>query len=483
MTAEARSACLDDVLSDWDAQLALIPGASAQELAELPSVLSQLPRPAQCSKAQTAQALTPQHAQLHQVRALRRAWRARDTLDASKRLQSSLEGARDPHLVAEALALEGWAMARSGSLMAVEKLQEALTAAERAKDDGLRAAILVDLVFAYQQRGDEAELPVLEGVARSALQRAQATPVLASELDRSLGRAAGRRGFHRRALNHFQRAFQALTVGYEPGDILAIPVRLGIAVELGSLGEWPELVRQTELIVREIETQYPGHPLSVSAAINLSHGYLNLKRFADARDTVDRALQGEGARRAPDLGLGLLHTNRALAYIGLHEPTRAAEDIGSARKLFQQSGHEKGERAATTWLAQAELDLSQGRGASAVEAAEKAESIFASGKTKDGARHVRARLDLAEAYEMRRSAGDAPRALSIAEDALAFCERLAEEGNPEELARARFTVARLLPASQRDRSNKLAAAAGGLYVSRPWLAEEAARVRSFAAGR
>ena len=475
-TAEARSACLDEVLSDWDAQLTLVAGASAQELAELPSVLSQLPRPAQCRKALAAEEVTPQRLQLYEVRALRRAWRVRDTLDASKRLQSSLDGTRAPGLTAEALALEGWALTRSGSTVAVEKLLEALSAAERARDDGLRASILVDLVFAYQQRGDDAELPILEGVARSALERAQATPALVSELDRSLGRAASRRGFHRRALNHFQRALKALGLGYDSGDILAIPVRLGVAVELGSLGEWPELVRQTDGIQRELATQYPGHPLSVPAAINLSHGYLNLKRFADARDTVSHALEGEGARRAPDAGLGLLHANRALAYVGLREPVLAAQDIARARAIFQQSGSDKGEREATTWIAQVELDLSAGRGANAVEAAERAEALLASGKSKDGARHMSARVALAEACEARRANGDLARALAIADEALAFYERLGDEGNPEELARTRFLVARLLPATQRDRARKLAAAAGAFYLSRPWRAEEAGRV-------
>lgn len=481
-TAEARSACLDDVLSDWDAQLALVTTASAQELDELPSALSQLPRPGQCRKAQTTEEATPQRAQLHQVRALRRAWRVRDTLDASKRLQSALEGTRAPDLTAEALALEGWALGRSGSAASVDKLLEALSAAERTRDDSLRASILVDLVFAYQQRGDDAELPVLESVARSALQRAQATPALASELDRSLGRAASRRGLHRRALSHFERALQALGAGYAPGDVLAIPVRLGVAVELGSLGEWPELVRQTEGIQRELATQYPGHPLSVPTAINLSHGYLNLKRFADARDTVSRALEGDGARRAPDLGLGLLHANRALAYVGLRELTLAAQDIASARAIFAQSGNDKGERAATAWLAQVDLDLGAGRAASAVAAAERAEGLLAAGKSKDGARHMRARLALAEAHEARNASGDRTRARDIAEGTLAFYERLGDEGNPEELARARFLVARLAPTSERERAAKLAAAAGAVFRSRPWLTEEAARVASFEGG-
>ncbi len=478
--AEIRVACLDEVLSDWDAQLALMTSFGSAEVDDLPSVVSQLPRPAQCRRATSPTEASPQRSQLYQVRALKRAARVNETLESSRRLQASLDGARSPDLAAELLALEGWALARSSSPVAVAKLQEALSAAERARDDALRASILVDLIFAYQQRGSDAELPMLESLARSALQRAPSTPMLASELDRSLGRAASRRGLHRRALALFERALQDLLALCEPGDILTVPVRLSIALELGSLGQWPELVRQTQSIQRELTAQYPDHPLLVPTAINLSHGYLNLRELEKARATAAAGIEGESAKRAPAPQLGVLHANRALAYAGLHQPLLATQDIARARDIFEKSGGDKGGRVGETWLAQFAVEQAAGRATDAVEAAERAEAIFAAGASKEGLNHARGRLALAEAYEASRAAGDEERARTNAEAALLFFERLGDEGNPEELAKAQFIVARLLSPADRERTQRLLGAARTFYASRPWLSAEATRAAAFA---
>jgi len=467
--AQARAACLDEMLTEWEAQIALASASGGAELDELPSMLSQLPSPVRCRRASAREAPSPLRTQLYHARALRRAARVNDTLAASRALLAALDQTSPPSVAAEASALEGWALARSGSAEAVAKLEDALRAAERARDDELRATILVDLVFAYQQRGQGAELPVLESLARSAIQRADSAPALASELDRSLGRAESRRGHHRRALVLFERALAGLLTVYEPNDIVTVPVRLSVAMEHGALGDGRELVRRAEEVERSLAARYPGHPLLVPVAIDVSHGYLSVGEHEKARAVADAGLGGPAARRAPETQLGVLHANRALAYAGLGASEAALADARRARAIFEKTMGDKSARIGESWIAEAEAERSAGRFSLAVLAAERAERILREGHSKDGVQHAHARVTLAAACEAN---GERARALTHAEAALAFFSSLGDEGNPEDLAKARALVARVLPPSEGPRRRELRDAALPVLRARPWLERE-----------
>jgi tetratricopeptide (TPR) repeat protein len=477
--AQARVACLQELLDDWDTQLQAISRSTAADLDELNRAVAQLPQPVSCRRVTTLRGSSEGlQKRLLELRAMRRAVHVKDTLAGALALQKEPGFERSLELQAEVVGLEGWALSRSGGAQAVKRLQDALALAERARHLELRAVVLVDLLFAYQQSGKYAELPVLEGVTRAAVEQATAQPLLTADLEWSLGRAAARQGKHRAALALFERALAEMLRALPDPDVLAVPIRLSIGVELGYNGRWSDALAATEREIQDLRQRHPDHPLLIAAHINLVSALVMVHRNDEALTRANDALASNVAARVPEAQRAVLLTNRALALIELGRATEALADLAVAREIHARTRGEKSLRAAQVDMTEARAQTKLGDLGHAEVAARAAEALVAESPMRDTTHHAEARVVLGEVLLAKGDGGGA-RAAALA--AWQYYASNREDASKDEVAKGAWLLARVY-GPQHAEGRKLAQEALAIHRSHPYAAGDAADVEAWLAG-
>jgi signal transduction histidine kinase len=191
---------------------------------------------------------------------------------------------------------------------------------------------------------------------------------IATKLD---GDLAASRGFIAESTGDFAHALK----DYQQADdiFVRLGIRRGQAIALLDLGELYEKARDFDREIRyyrEATLVYSGDPAIVlGAANNLGYAYLQMRRYADAIPTLQRALGIADFLKSPLLEAQVL-TNLALSYAGAHklaEAERAAD-----RSLMLVSKTDPGGEARLARVAKAEIEYRRGALAAAVADLQKA---------------------------------------------------------------------------------------------------------------
>ncbi|MCX4243909.1 serine/threonine-protein kinase [Paraliomyxa miuraensis] len=503
---DLRRACLERRLHELDARLAILAEVDGDMLDHSIDVASSLtpidvcedtrrltdtvPLPEDPAKAEQVEALLDQ---LETLDASITAGRAAQVIDEVDRAVEQAVALGHAPTRGHARILASSAHEDLGHLKQAEQLL--LTAAEDAaegRDDRLvaRAWSNVPYLVGYLQgRADDAV--TMAPAARAALARVGRPDGLVVVFEQGMGTTRFRQGDLPAARHHYE---QALALLHE--DVASAEPRAHVLNNLGVLSmmeaDYAAARDQFEASrAARAGLRPPEHPDEADYHQNLGNlstargDYSAGLKHYDQALAIIRAVRPEGPEEL------LLLTNRSQALTALHRTEQARADLEQARALAESlygSDHPVGY---TIWGNRAHLEFSLGR---LDEARVAAEHAIALGRAALGSEHkdMGVLMIVLGAIELR--AGNFERANEIIDQATAliegghapdhpevglalrwrgavaleqgqtqqaceFLERattLLERGDPQELAYARFDLARCLPPGERARARRLA---------------------------
>jgi serine/threonine-protein kinase len=264
--------------------------------------------------------------------------------EESRRMATeAVDGARKVDhapLLAKALLVEGRAQWQTGHMKeASDIFREAVTVAERAKDDAAKArAMAWNVMVSGVELNDYRSAEMYGELARAALERASAgNDATQGTLEHYLGMMESRRGHPQVALELLQKALHLREqyYGHLHGEVGATLIQIGI--NLRELERYDEALEQQQRAIKLIEGTYgAGHPFVAQALSEIGSVYLAKgdqdKAIATYEDVIKRLKASVGPQH-PDVAIALNNIGVAL----LTPDTVPAPTIKQAIAHFEEA--------------------------------------------------------------------------------------------------------------------------------------------------
>jgi tetratricopeptide (TPR) repeat protein len=506
---DERMRCLDRQLAELDALLTVMAEPDLEMVSRTLPGLADLPAPSRCADTErlaldsrTEDIKLPEQTVreldegLASARALRRAGRFSASAARASEVSVMAEaiGARRSH--ANALAVLGLAQLDAGELVSAQtSLADAFFEARRSDDSRVAVDAASSLIFALARQGRHPEAITWSRHAEAEVVRRGNLPDDLSQFANNLGKAYQRQGKYEQAAAEHRRALAAVGEGE---SLRKAQFLNSLAIALMRLDQGQEALDSYETAL-EIRTRILGdrHPHIASLLNNMGIIYRNRGDLDAALSNYERALEIRRATiganhphvAASLTNLGVVHAMKGdyaaalQAFVdaravwegrlGPGHPDVATADNSIGKTLVLMGRHGEAERVlaaavehqlaalgrehpdvAMTRSNLGEARLGMGEYAAALAEFERALEIYAEAFEADHPRRAHPLTGRGESLlELGRKEAASP-----LEQAVKLLER---PGSPqEELARARFALARAVWSSDPERSRELAALAG-----------------------
>ncbi len=533
-----RSACLDRALGEADQLLAVLAASDRESIARAPAAIGALPALDGCANVtallapvpppteRDAAAVAAIERQIARAKALRDAARWTDAREAANEAVAAARAVAHEPTRAAALLVLGEAHGGAGASGPAEAaMREAFAAAGLGRDDLLAARAATELVFVVGQQQQQLERGLEWAFhAETLLRRAGGDLELAARLAGNLGHIRYSQNNPKLARELYQQAFELRVKASGPNSVAASRALFNLGRAVMAQGDNPGALEMTRRALAILEENLGSQHPDIATGLNgLGVIQFNQGKYADALATIDRALAiarpllGE---RHPEVGRMVIVRGHTLHALGRDGDALAAYDLALA--FFERdpagarfvaevlSGRGDAEQA----LGRPEDALASYRRALAVrEASFGAQSEEAASSLENVAavhaelgRHgealalyeralaIRHRIGAPDHFENAyplAGIGEAHWHLGRARQAVPPLRKAVEllasyDGDPIELAAARFSLARALWDAGEDRAEarRLAAAAEDALASGgPIAARELERVRAWRRAR
>ncbi|HTJ44089.1 MAG TPA: tetratricopeptide repeat protein, partial [Kofleriaceae bacterium] len=406
---------------------------------------------------------------------------------------------------------------------AADSLRDAGIDAEAGRDDRIAARAWIQLVWVIGARlGKADEAQTLAREAEAKLERAGADDLMLAELDRVRGQLASDAGKAAVALDYAQRVL-ALRRKASPDDVAAIALaESDVADALAQQGTYDQAIAQYRDALADMERAVGAdHPMRISTLTNLATALRAQAHYDEALAVFDRAeaiaievygpdhptlatiyMDRGGVERAQGkLDAASAHYDRALAIwtralgpdhanvgtVHYYRGSVALEQgridlaIGEferARDIWQRALGPDNPSLSAAYAGLGDARLAKGDARGALAAYERGIALIEKAL---GPTHPDLANGLTGAGLARLALGDPRRAVASLERALAI--RVADPGDPVDLARTQFGLARALVAAggDRGRARDLAEHARAAFAASPTGQREAAAVEAWRA--
>jgi tetratricopeptide (TPR) repeat protein/predicted Ser/Thr protein kinase len=214
-------------------------------------------------------------------------------------------------LIAEALTVRGDLEELLGDGATEATLREAIRAAERGRDDEVRAEARMGLsVYEGEVVGRSEEAVALAEDAAAVVDRlGPGRDELRAGAEQQLAAALVRAGQPERALRAYQNALMLREKAFPAGHPAIARTLEGIGLVLGILGRRTESIEFQSKALQNLEREVgPGHPDVAQAQVNLGGILTEMGHYAEARDLFRRSLavyEKTVGPRHPLVGMGL----------------------------------------------------------------------------------------------------------------------------------------------------------------------------------
>jgi tetratricopeptide (TPR) repeat protein len=436
-------------LSDLDA---------CQDAAALKSPLRPPADPADRARAEVVRR------RIASARALTEAGRYADAIREATPTVAAAEALADRPLQAEALFNLALAEGANGEFKAAEKhYVDAALAADAGHDDTLMASAWTGLtrLVGYEEQHYDDGLSWAR-YARAQLERIGGNPRIEAQLLVSVGTIYAEQGKPDLAQPEHERALALQEKILGPASTEVAKTLLDLGYDYFARGQWDQAlaVYQRSLDIRE-RVLGPAHPQYATSLINVGNVYYQRRELDRAAECYQRALGIQERALGPEHPLVAASLNNLGNVYSDGKKWDQAADAYRRALAIEERAHGPDHPSLEAPIGNlGDVYLGQGKIDLALAQYQRALAILTKARGKDHPSLARPLIGVGECYL---KSGPPAKAVAPLERALAL--RLANPGDPLELAMARFDVARAVAATQRARAHDLALLAQAAFAA------------------